>query len=90
MATKVSSTGDVLLYFLAILLPPVSVFFSTSRAFRCLMNPDRRMLTNDLRARMCSRSVRSDFWINICLTIAGWIPGVIHAWYIISRSEGAM
>ncbi|KIM42097.1 hypothetical protein M413DRAFT_444564 [Hebeloma cylindrosporum] len=34
--------------------------------------------------------IKADFWINICLTILGWIPGVIHAWYIISKSEGAM
>lgn len=23
------------------------------------------------------------FWINIILTLLGWIPGVIHAFYII-------
>ena len=22
-----------------------------------------------------------DFWINILLTILGWIPGILHAWY---------
>ncbi|KAJ6571635.1 hypothetical protein B0H19DRAFT_1255593 [Mycena capillaripes] len=33
------------------------------------------------------RGLLADFWINICLTILGWIPGVIHAWYIISRHE---
>ncbi|KAH6900999.1 hypothetical protein BKA70DRAFT_1437226 [Coprinopsis sp. MPI-PUGE-AT-0042] len=27
-----------------------------------------------------------DFIINICLWIFGWIPGVIHAWYIIATS----
>ncbi|KAG0697067.1 plasma membrane proteolipid Pmp3 [Suillus ampliporus] len=36
------------------------------------------------------RGCAADFWINICLTILGWIPGVLHAWWIISRSEGAM
>ncbi|KAF8954904.1 hypothetical protein BDZ97DRAFT_1862415 [Flammula alnicola] len=36
------------------------------------------------------KGFKSEFWINICLTILGWIPGVIHAWYVISRSEGAM
>jgi len=36
------------------------------------------------------RGFAADFWINICLTILGWIPGVLHAWWIISRSEGAM
>ncbi|KAF8189293.1 UPF0057-domain-containing protein [Pholiota molesta] len=64
MATVVSSNYDVALYFLAIILPPVSVFLK--------------------------RGCAADFWINICLSILGWIPGVIHAWYIISRSEGAM
>ena len=29
----------------------------------------------------------ADFLINICLSILGWIPGVIHAWYIISKHE---
>ncbi|KEF55529.1 uncharacterized protein A1O9_08279 [Exophiala aquamarina CBS 119918] len=29
----------------------------------------------------------ASFLINICLTILGWIPGIIHAWYVISRRE---
>ncbi|KAF8984739.1 hypothetical protein BDQ17DRAFT_268589 [Cyathus striatus] len=61
---KTSSNWDVFLYFLAIVLPPLAVFFK--------------------------RGLKADFWINILLSILGWIPGVIHAWYIISRSEGAM
>ncbi|KZT66585.1 UPF0057-domain-containing protein [Daedalea quercina L-15889] len=61
---RVSPTYDVCLYFLALLLPPLAVFFK--------------------------RGLRADFWINVCLSILGWIPGVLHAWYIISRSEGAM
>ncbi|WWD03541.1 hypothetical protein V865_001594 [Kwoniella europaea PYCC6329] len=59
MAGPPSSTGDVFLYFLAIFLPPVAVFFK----------------------RGCS----ADVLINILLWILGWIPGVIHAWWIISR-----
>ncbi|OAV89685.1 hypothetical protein PTTG_12442 [Puccinia triticina 1-1 BBBD Race 1] len=27
----------------------------------------------------------ADFWINVALFILGWIPGVIHAWWIISK-----
>ncbi|PLW11370.1 hypothetical protein PCANC_21861 [Puccinia coronata f. sp. avenae] len=54
-----SSTGDVLLYFLAIFVPPASVFIK--------------------------RECKADFWINVALFILGWIPGVIHAWYIISK-----
>lgn len=27
----------------------------------------------------------ANFLINICLTILGWLPGVIHAWWLISK-----
>ncbi|KIY63965.1 hypothetical protein CYLTODRAFT_457641 [Cylindrobasidium torrendii FP15055 ss-10] len=59
-----SSTSNVCMYFLAILIPFLPVLFK--------------------------RGCGSDFLINICLCVLGWIPGVIHAWYIISKSEGAM
>ena len=47
-----SSTSDVLLYFLALFVPPLSVFLK--------------------------RGCAADFWINILLSILGWIPGVIR------------
>lgn len=25
------------------------------------------------------------FWLNILLTILGWLPGVIHAFYVIAK-----
>ncbi|KAF2686300.1 hypothetical protein K458DRAFT_335735 [Lentithecium fluviatile CBS 122367] len=56
-----SSTGTVLLYFLAIWIPFLPV----------------------LLRRGCS----ADFLINVLLCCLGWIPGVIHAWYIISQTE---
>ncbi|KAJ5137356.1 stress response RCI peptide [Penicillium atrosanguineum] len=31
------------------------------------------------------RGCGADLLINICLTILGWIPGVIHAFYIIFK-----
>jgi uncharacterized membrane protein YqaE (UPF0057 family) len=61
MARPASSTSDVLLYFLAIFIPPVAVFLKTG----------------------CD----SNFIINILLTILGWLPGVIHAWWVITRFE---
>ncbi|KAI0071120.1 UPF0057-domain-containing protein [Panus rudis PR-1116 ss-1] len=61
---RVSPFHDVCLYFLALFLPPLAVFFK--------------------------RGFLADFWINILLSILGWIPGVLHAWWVISRSEGAM
>ncbi|KAJ2729435.1 plasma membrane proteolipid Pmp3 [Coemansia sp. D1744] len=30
--------------------------------------------------------LNADLIINICLTILGWIPGIIHAWWIILRN----
>lgn len=56
-----SSGGNVLLYCLAILIPPVAV--------------------------LLKRGCGADLIINICLTILGWIPGVIHAWWVISKHE---
>ncbi|KAJ8455059.1 hypothetical protein ONZ51_g7580 [Trametes cubensis] len=66
MATWVSPTHDVILYFLALFIPPAAVFFKRGIAAGKYM---------------------IDFWINILLWILGWIPGVLHAWWIISRSE---
>ncbi|CZT18523.1 probable RIC1 protein [Ramularia collo-cygni] len=58
-----SSTSDVLLYLLAIFIPPLAV--------------------------VLKRGCTADFLINILLTILGWIPGVIHAWYVISKHDPA-
>ncbi|EUC42116.1 hypothetical protein COCMIDRAFT_39773 [Bipolaris oryzae ATCC 44560] len=33
------------------------------------------------------RGCGADVLINIALDLLGWIPGVIHAWYIISQNE---
>ncbi|KAJ3917240.1 hypothetical protein F5877DRAFT_68396 [Lentinula edodes] len=57
MTSKVSSNYDVCLYFLAIILPPLSVLFN--------------------------------FWINICLSILGWIPGIIHAWELLALNTSS-
>ncbi|CAK1355491.1 uncharacterized protein RHO25_000826 [Cercospora beticola] len=56
-----SSSSDVLLYFLAIFVPPVPVFIK--------------------------KACGADLLINIALCVLGWIPGVIHAWWVISRTE---
>ncbi|PWN95834.1 UPF0057-domain-containing protein [Tilletiopsis washingtonensis] len=58
--TEPSSTSDVLLYFLAIFVPPASV--------------------------LIKRGCGADILINICLWVLGWIPGVIHAWWIIAKT----
>jgi uncharacterized membrane protein YqaE (UPF0057 family) len=27
--------------------------------------------------------IRGPFWLNIILTILGWLPGIVHAWYVV-------
>lgn len=46
---------------LAILLPPVGVFFTIG--------------------------IRGHFWLNILLTILGYIPGIVHAIWIIAKND---
>tara|TARA_B100000686_G_scaffold351571_1_gene450734 strand:- start:1891 stop:2079 length:189 start_codon:yes stop_codon:yes gene_type:complete len=61
MATKTGDSllGDFLRILLAILLPPLGVFFEVG--------------------------LGKHFWLNILLTILGYIPGIIHAVYIIAK-----
>ncbi|NHK28427.1 YqaE/Pmp3 family membrane protein [Parvularcula flava] len=53
--------GDVLRIILAILLPPLGVFFQVGFGLQ--------------------------FWINILLTLLGYIPGIVHAIWIIARND---
>ncbi len=50
--------GDILKIILAVILPPLGVFFEVG--------------------------LGKHFWINVLLTIFGYIPGIIHAVYIIA------
>ena len=54
-----SIMGNLLRVLLAILLPPVGVFFTVG--------------------------LGGQFWLNILLTILGYIPGIVHAIWIIAR-----
>lgn len=31
------------------------------------------------------RGIHSEFWINILLTLLGYIPGIIHAFYVVHK-----
>ncbi|MDW7691038.1 YqaE/Pmp3 family membrane protein [Flammeovirgaceae bacterium SG7u.111] len=46
---------------LAILLPPLGVFFTVG--------------------------IRGAFWLNILLTLLGFIPGIIHAVWVIAKHD---
>lgn len=51
---------DFLRILLAILLPPLGVFFQVG--------------------------LKGSFWINILLTLLGYIPGIVHAVYVIAST----
>lgn len=56
--TQDSLLGDILKIILAVILPPLGVFFEVGFGLH--------------------------FWLNIVLTILGFVPGIIHAVYIIA------
>ena len=56
--TQDSLFSDIIKILLAILLPPLGVFFEVG--------------------------LTKHFWINILLTILGFVPGIVHAVYIIA------
>ena len=31
------------------------------------------------------KGITGSFWLNLLLTLIGWVPGVIHAFYTLSR-----
>ncbi|KAI8093414.1 uncharacterized protein BX664DRAFT_329656 [Halteromyces radiatus] len=33
------------------------------------------------------KGCKADFWINLCLTILGYIPGHIHAFYVLVKER---
>lgn len=53
-----SMLGDIFRIILAVILPPLGVFFEVG--------------------------LGKHFWINIVLTLFGFVPGIIHAVYIIT------
>ncbi|MBL6448531.1 YqaE/Pmp3 family membrane protein [Fulvivirga sp. 29W222] len=52
---------SILRLILAIILPPLGVFFTVG--------------------------IRGAFWLNILLTILGFIPGIIHAVWVIAKHD---
>lgn len=51
----------MILYILAIILPPAPV--------------------------LIIRGCGAHFCLNILLTLLGWLPGLLHAWYVIARHD---
>lgn len=38
-------------------------------------------------AVLIDRGCGEDLCFNIIFTLLGWIPGIIHAWYVLCKSE---
>ncbi len=34
------------------------------------------------------RGFRTDFWLNLVLTLLLWLPGALHALYIVFKTDG--
>lgn len=52
---------ELLKILLAIILPPIGVFFQVG--------------------------IGKHFWINLLLTICGYIPGIVHAVWVIAKNK---
>ncbi|PAV72723.1 hypothetical protein WR25_18707 [Diploscapter pachys] len=38
-------------------------------------------------AVLCKSGCNADFWINLILTLCFFVPGMVHAWYVICCKE---
>ncbi|KAF8500251.1 hypothetical protein F5888DRAFT_1633021 [Russula emetica] len=95
MASQISSPNDMALYFLAIELlligghnQPITPLADSSRPW-----PYSSRRAGAVQVTSSSKThpaapdsdVGTDVWINVALWFLGWIPGVIHAWWIIAK-----
>ncbi|TQS31862.1 hypothetical protein Golomagni_07845 [Golovinomyces magnicellulatus] len=77
--------SDIVKIILAIFLPPLGVFLERG------CGASRKDSLSSRHADICLGSLllilpaNSDFWINVLLTILGYLPGIIHALYIIFK-----
>jgi uncharacterized membrane protein YqaE (UPF0057 family) len=35
----------------------------------------------------CAVGLRSQFWLNLVFTLLGYVPGVVHAFYVLLSSD---
>jgi uncharacterized membrane protein YqaE (UPF0057 family) len=72
------SCGDLFLGLIAILFPPIAgTYFLDSFS----LDPANALFLVWIKSGLCS----ADSLINILLCMLGYLPGLIHAWYIISK-----
>lgn len=88
MAKQVSSGAEMIDYLVAFFLPPVSssqTRLLSAAAAHCASVPSENCLDANVGqvGVFLKRGCGADILINILLCILGWLPGVIHAWWII-------
>lgn len=76
-------SGDIFLGLLAILFPPIAVYVPSfhSQTYLC---QSLTLLTDACDSWIKSGICTADSLINILLCTLGYLPGLLHAWYIIS------
>jgi uncharacterized membrane protein YqaE (UPF0057 family) len=72
-------TSDIFLGLIAILFPPIAGIYSSLSLLSLLQN--QLSITVWVKRGICS----ADSLINILLCMLGYIPGLLHAWYIIAK-----
>lgn len=84
MAKQVSSGAEMIDYLVAFFIPPVSASLEID-PFVQRTSRDT-ILETDVGNQVgvfLKRGCGADILINILLCLLGWLPGVIHAWWII-------
>lgn len=41
----------------------------------------------ELQVLIATDSFGTDFWINFLLTILAWLPGILHAWWVVATKD---
>lgn len=83
MAKQVSSTAEMIDYLISFFIPPVSTWLNVTNAWSIEYYHSLPILTRPKLGVFFKRGCGADVLINILLTILGWLPGVLHAWWII-------
>jgi uncharacterized membrane protein YqaE (UPF0057 family) len=79
--------GDLFLALIAVLFPPIA---GASRLYIAAWRRAGNQIANSstvwIKVGLCT----ADSFINIALCCLGYVPGLIHAWYIIARNPDPM
>lgn len=65
-------------------MAPLVFSFSLSQPHHSLIPPSSSFLSSSIP----SQGLGTQFWLNLLLTILGWLPGVVHALWVLFADRG--